>query len=454
MEQIVSIALLVFFVLSFFYSVIGYYVSRSVVTVGDYFLAGRKLGIVSVASTLIATQVGGAMLLGTSQWAYKYGLYGFAYSLGASLGFIILALGFAAKLNAGKTATIAELFEIKYGSVSLRRFASFISIISLFGLLIMLVVASRSFLMSLGDVPELLFLIFWLMLVIYTMSGGLGAVVATDKLQLLFIVGVLGGVVGYCMLYTPQGVLSLGELLAQQKMFHLPSMGAMGLVGTWLMPMLFALIEQDLAQCFFAASSERVALWAALGAAVGTVAIGAIPVYFGMQVYCLGLDVPEAMNPFIIFLRYVCNDFMLALALCGLLVAIISTADTVLCAISSNVVWDFPELTREKSWNYTFVSKVVTACVGIAALIISYFVSKDIIYLAVRSYEVSVGCLLVPVVYALYGTKHTKAAAYLSVFFGGVAFLCIQFVTIPLLGVKEIGMLLASLLGYHIGLLW
>ena len=94
----IPLFLTIFSGLGIVYLILGFLASRNIKTTVDYFLAGRKLGFFAVTFTLIATQLGGNMVIGASDWAYTYGLYGILYSMGMGLGFLLLSTGFAAKV--------------------------------------------------------------------------------------------------------------------------------------------------------------------------------------------------------------------------------------------------------------------------------------------------------------------------------------------------------------------
>lgn len=126
---------------SIFYFLVALFASRKTKTTTDYFLADRNLGLWTVTFTLIATQLGGGMLLGTSQEAYSIGIFGILYTLGMCLGFLILAFGLAGRLQSLNVATTAQLFETKYQSPALKKIASILSIITLFGIFVGQIVA-------------------------------------------------------------------------------------------------------------------------------------------------------------------------------------------------------------------------------------------------------------------------------------------------------------------------
>ena len=78
---------------------IGLYASKHIHTQADYYLANRKVKTLPLALTLVATQIGGGLILGTADQAYVSGIYGLAYAIGVVLSFVFLALGFAGKLR-------------------------------------------------------------------------------------------------------------------------------------------------------------------------------------------------------------------------------------------------------------------------------------------------------------------------------------------------------------------
>lgn len=401
---------------------IGLRASKNTKTTDDYFLAGKSLTVSQVTFTLIATQLGGNMLIGTSQWSYSYGFYGVLYSLGIAIGFLLLASGFAAKLQEGGVGTTAALLEKRYNSRWFKKLASLISILSLFGILISIVISSRTFLASIDMHSETAFMTLWCAIIIYTMIGGLHAVVATDTAQVIFIMFSIGGLWLYTVCMQPHGILGFSELFKAQPLFvdslHLSTSQ---IIATISMPALFALVEQDLAQRFFSARSSKVALMAALSAGIFIILFGFIPVYFGMQAKLLGITLPYGANPFLSLLGTITNDFVFALAACGVLAAITSTADSLLCAISSNIAQDF-DYSSFGIQKTLISSQIITCIIGCTAVICSFFMYQNIIDIAIQSYALSVSCLLVPLVYACYSAQPNRYAAISAAIVGAVCF--------------------------------
>lgn len=417
----------IFTVLILFYTILGFLASKNVKTTNDYFLANRNLGLFPVTFTLIATQLGGGMLLGTSENAYLYGLYGILYTVGIAFGFLLLSAGVASKLQSLNVATTAEIFETKYQSSTLKQIASLLSILTLCGLLIGQIVGSRSIIESIniGASSEFIFVGFWFFVILYTMVGGLKAVVVTDICQVLLIIAVFTSIFGYCIFFGPPFAWhSLIEL--QNTYFGTIPLSSNIIIATLLMPAFFALIEQDLAQRFFASRTRKIAALSALLAGTFMILFALIPIYFGMQAKILGFAIAPGKSPLIPIIEYLTNDLMVALSLCAIIAAITSTADSLLCAISSNVAQDFT-----MDWlgikNALTRSKWITLAVGIIALGVSYIVPQNIIEILINSYAISVNCLLVSLLWAYFNSSVSKSAAVVSIVSGAFGMLIIPF---------------------------
>lgn len=437
----------IFSALGIFYFFLGLYASKNIKTNDDYFLASRDLGLFPITFTLIATQLGGGMLLGTAEKAYSIGYWGILYTLSMSLGFLMLGLGLAARMRALNVATTAELFQTRYNSVRLKQVASLLSIATMTGILVAQVIASRSLLAGMGIHNEYIFLAFWAFVIAYTMVGGLKAVVLTDVAQVWVIILVFGGIFLYCLSTEPGAFFSFKAMIEQQKAFPLGEISTNTLLATILLPALFSLIEQDLAQRFFAARTQKIAALSAILSSIFLLLFSAIPIYFGMKAKTAGLAIAAGSSPLIPIIEVMTSDVVVILAVCGIIAAITSTADSLLCAVSSNLAQDF---------DFSFlglsplkISQIVTLITGLAAITASYVVGQDIIGILISSYEISVSCLLVPLLFSYYRTNLRTNAAIGAIVFGLIGFIGFRFypIAIP----KEIAAVFLSLLGYWAG---
>lgn len=389
--------------------------TRKVETKTDFFLMGRNLGLFSLVMTLLATQIGGGALLGAAEEAYKHGWVVIFYPLGMVVGMIILGLGFGAKFRSLGLSTVAEIFEKKYDSKRLRKSAALLSIISLFLILIAQAIAARKFFCAIGFGQNYLFVALWMVLIAYTVMGGLKAVVRTDILQACFIL-VAFACAFLCTTAEP----------AQMHPQPIPLEGAPW--QTWLfMPLFFMLIEQDMGQRCFAAKSARTITFAACFAAITLLIVSLTPIYFGSLAAKSGLVTPEGSSVLVSAVQHFTNPSVSTLLVCAILMAIISTADSLICSISSNIAYDFPGKN-----NSVRKARLLTFLVGMGALAIA-FMFTNVVAMLMFSYELSVALLFIPVIMGLILKKPSKKSAALSMLLGGVTFLLYRDATIPFL---------------------
>ena len=434
------------FCLSLLYRAIAVFGSKKSDNTLDYFLAHRSLGIIPLTFTLIAIQLGSGMLLGTAEMSYKTGFYGILYSLGMALGFIILSLGFASKLRGLNISTTAQVFETRYNSDSLKAIASILSIISLCGILIGQIVASKQLLIGLEVYNPIVLICMWLVVITYTMIGGLHSVVLADMVQVSFIIIIFTGVFLKALISVPASVFTMKAFFYIQRQFK-GSTDFSTLLSAFLMPVLFSLIEQDLAQRFFAAKSKMVARISAFAASLFILAFTCIPVFFGIATKFTMGKIPVGANPLIAYLEHYSSPLVFVLIVCGILAAITSTADSLLCAISSNISQDFNHFLK-KPISIT-QAKLITCVTGIITLSCSFFIQQNILGILGNSYKICVSCLFIPTVIAYFYDNLSARAGFISMLFGGIGFVISLFMAASIQ--KELLPLGLSLLGYIIG---
>ena len=146
----ITIFITMLFSLQLIYWLVAQRASKNLKGKDDYFLAGKSVRLFPLMMTFLATQVGGGVVLGAAEEAYRFGWPVLLYPLGAALGLILLGCGVGRKLAGFQVNTIAQIFEVVYGSAMLRKIASILSVISLFMILVAQIIASNKFLVSLG----------------------------------------------------------------------------------------------------------------------------------------------------------------------------------------------------------------------------------------------------------------------------------------------------------------
>lgn len=412
---------------------IGNRASKGVSSAEDYYLSGRNLTFFPLMMTFLATQVGGGTLIGAADTAYTQGMAVFFYPLGVCIGLIILGLGFGTRLRALNISTTAEIFEKVYKSKNQRNLASLLSIVSFFLILIGQCIALKKMLYAAGFESPFLFPLLWALIVFYTVMGGLKAVVNTDLIQAGFIIIVLFIAFAFCAKLSWSILPPLKSVSIEEVPW-----------SKWLlMPLLFMLIEQDMGQRCFAA--KKGLSRAALTAGVVLFFCSGIAIYFGLLASQARLPLLSNTSVLMESVKAFTTPTIATFFLSAIFMAVISTADSLLCSISSNVFCDFLEKRKIPENKKIFTAKLTTLLIGVGCLILSYFFD-NVVSLLMLSYELSVCLLFVPTIAAILLKSPSKTASFFSILFGAAGFILFRIfeVNFP----SEVGALLLSLSAY------
>jgi Na+/proline symporter len=168
---------------------LGWYLGRKNRSLEDYMLAGRKVGLGLATATAMATWVTSNTTMTAPQLAYQLGIWGMVgYTLGAVglLLFAPMARRIRALLPQGYTS--GDFIRLRYGRAAWRVFL----VISLFyalGWLVSLGMAGGLLVEALSGIPFAWGMsVIVLICTLYTVFGGLRAVIGTDFVQTLIIV--------------------------------------------------------------------------------------------------------------------------------------------------------------------------------------------------------------------------------------------------------------------------
>lgn len=429
------------FSLQLIYWLVGRSTSKNLQGKEDYFLAGKQVRFFPLMMTFLATQVGGGVILGAADEAYHFGWPVLFYPLGAALGLILLGCGVGRRLAGFQVSTVAEIFEVVYGSKGLRKVASFLSILSLFMILVAQIIASQKFLVSVGFINTPLFILFWGIVIIYTAQGGLRAVISTDMVQAAFF----SLVFLLCFAF----VLYVEPSISSVKMPQLENFTGISskLCGWLLMPLLFMVIEQDMGQRCFAGATPKIVSKASFVAGICTLIICVVPVFFGSLALETGLLIPQGGSVLMAVIGQTTTPAITAVVGCAVLAAVISTATSLINAISSNLSSDFKFAWLEK-FNPVRVARGMTCLISIGAIFFAFYFD-NIVDVLIQSYELSVSCLFISITAALFGKAKGYQAALLSITFGALGF--VLFRIYPIEFPREIASIGLSFLGYALG---
>ena len=186
--------------------VLGYLIGRRIKTGSDFFLAGRQLPWWAVGMSLVATDIGGTDIIGVGGAAYKHGLAVANFEwIGCIPAMIIGAFFFVPFLYRTGIYTIPEYLERRY-NLSVRTIMATCWLVFMACNIGIMLLASAKMMQSLFG-WEMWFSILLMATLVgfYTSFGGLAAVVYTDVLQCVILIG-------GCLLLVVFGLWQLGGI--------------------------------------------------------------------------------------------------------------------------------------------------------------------------------------------------------------------------------------------------
>jgi len=408
--------------------VVGIWANKFNKNATDFLLAGRRLGLWLTVFALVATYVGGGVVMGYAESAYRSGLVIWWNGIGSGIGFVLL--GFMAfKLRDLALYTLPDFLLKRYESPTIRLMAAVFSLLALIGILGGNVGAASGILEMLGVGSGVeVALIVCAVFIIYTGIGGLWAATMTDFIQIIIAaVGVVGIFVVKLNTHGGWGEISskIMEIDPSGAMLSLFGTGDVSMIMWLALPiMLYTLIGQDVYQRLFATKSPAVARAACFISGIIFVAFALIPVLLGL----IGrIEYPGAENPAQVLPAMVTESLsplFAGVVLAAIMAAIMSTAASLLTASASHVINDIyvgainkGDASKVSEKSMLAYSRLTTVVVGILAVILSTLVPK-ILELMLYSYTLYTSGVFIPVVGGYVWKKATKQGALAAMIFG------------------------------------
>ncbi len=387
-------------IISFVYALMGQ------TSDSDYFGNQKTVSFVPLTLTILATQLGGGAMLGCSDAAFRVGPWAILYVVGIALGLWIIAIYLARPLQNLNVATIATAMGQAFSSKFVLKFTSICSIITLFAILTGIASAFRKLLLTLGIDNEIAILGTWGAFLLYTTQGGYRAVVRSDMVQIIYIVAVLI-LLGWNLATSN---LDIAGAIASDAFTH-----DFPFIDWVVVPTLFIMISQDMGQRCFSAASARTLKTAMITSGFALIGATAVCVLIGMLGKTMNIPMDGQRSILIEVTQLSFPSYVTSLLASAIVMAIVSTADSLLSALTTNIAIDFDI----KAMGAT---KAVSLGAGALAMGLSY-INSDIIGMMLLGYELSVMAITVPFVMAFFLRKPNKAAAKAAILLGSLSFI-------------------------------
>lgn len=424
----------------------GYFFFRKNESGDDYYVGGRNMNSFHIGLSVVATDVGGGFSIGLGGLGFVMGLSGswmlFTGLIGAWLAAVFLIPKVKQNPAFDKAYTFPQLFG-HYYSPNVAFVAAIISAIGYAGFTSSQMLAGAK--LASGTFAELdlqtALYIMGVVAVVYTVMGGLKAVIYTDTIQWtllmfgLIFVGVpisyveIGGMEAIRSTVDP-AMLTLTNVSWQDIVYWAVTIIPIWFVGMTLYQRIYACRDEKTAKkAWYFAGLFEWPVMAFLGVLLGLFA--RVAADQGMFDYLGAADIsdtdPETGLPML--LRTVLPVGFLGIMMAAYFSAILSTADSCLMASSGNVVTDL--IGRYKKFNsessgFVKTSQIATLIIGAFALLLAS-VMENVLTLMLDSYAFMVSGLFVPVIGALYWKRSTPAGAMAAMIIGGSITLILRY---------------------------
>jgi SSS family transporter len=450
---------------------IGLWAARRVHDSKDYVLAGRSLPLYMNTATVFATWFGAESVLSVSVEFSKNGLGGIiADPFGASLCLVIVAVFFARAFYRMDLLTIGDFYRKRYGK-TMELGTSGVIAVSYLGWTAAQLTALGLVFSTLTDGAVSLqsgIIVSGVVVLAYTIWGGMWSVAMTDLFQSIMIIlglGIIAWVVGD-LAGGPGKVIASASEAGRFEFW--PKGGArewLAFVTAFLTLAVGSIPQQDIFQRVTSAKNERTAvLGSLLGGAVYFCFVF-VPIYIVLAALMLEpslgklLAAEDAREMQRILPAYILGYTPLwiqVLFFGALLSAILSTASGAIIAPTSlcteNIIR--PLYPRMSERQFLLTLRVVLVAFTAAALVFALNSKQTMYDMVQNAYTVTLVAALVPLAAGIFWSRANNAGAILSAVFGLAAWMIAAFTaadaTVPpaLVGLafSLFGMVLGSLL--------
>lgn len=428
---------LVFFVLLYlvFTIAIGVYASRRVSNTKDYLVAGRSLPLYINMATVFATWFGAETVLSVSATFAKDGLNGIpADPFGATCCLVFVALFFAKAFYKMDLLTLGDFYRKRFNS-KIEVVVSGVIVISYLGWtsaqltalgLVLWVISGGGINLTEAIVLGTVIVMF------YTMWGGMWAVAYTDLLQTVVIIIGLSIVAWFVGDLAGGAGSVIAKAHADGKFDFWPKGGAaewFAFVAAWATLAIGSIPQQDIFQRVTSAKDEKTAVRGTLIGGLVYFFVAFLPMFIAYAALMIEPNLVELFkSDDAREIQRILPDIILqktplwiqVLFFGALLSAILSTASGALLAptalFSNNVLKPFmPHMSDATLLKIVRITLVVFTC---AALVFAVNSRSTMYEMVQNAYKVTMAGAFAPLAFGLFWKKTTTPGAAISIFMG------------------------------------
>jgi SSS family solute:Na+ symporter len=423
--------------------------TRKKMTSGNYFLAGRSLSWPLVGASLFASNISTIHLVGLAACGYSDGLVWGNFEWGAPFILILLGLVFAPFYFRTKIATLPEFLERRYSGAS----RTFLAVMGLFTALMVhigmsLYAGAVVFEQFFGINIHFSLLVISLIIVIYTVLGGLKSVVITETIQSgVLVIGAIVMTIFAILALPDHGIHNYEELVraarpGQLDMLQSGKAASGGLtwygvvLGYPILGIWYWCGDQTIVQRVLGAKSERDAKTGPVFAGFLKIFPVLIMIFPGVLGYVLFKDIigENSNDTLPVLINQLLPSGLKGLLAAALLAAVMSTVSSALNSSGTLVAIDiFKRLNPGLSeGNQLRIGRISTVCVMVLAVLWSTQGGKftsifEAINVILSMVSPPIATVFLSGVFWKRGTRQAAFSTLVLGFILGVIVFCIDF---------------------------
>lgn len=406
---------------------IGFWAYKKVKGSNDFLLAGRTLGLPVSTAVIFATWFGSETIMGASSQFATGGLIGVIEDpFGAALCLILIGLFFARPLYRMQLLTFGDFYRVKFGR-STELIASFFLVVSYFGWIAAQMVALGIILSHLLGISLVMAISLGsIIVVIYTVTGGMWSVSITDFIQSIMIV--IGLIVTIVNLMGWAEIKQMFSNAPDGFFSFIPkehtSTSSLNYFAAWITIGLGSIPQQDVYQRVMSARSERVAVWASIIGGILYLTLAFVPLLIALyaKTYFPHYSKDDTQNIITNLVMQHCHPFVQIVFMGAILSAIMSTASGAILApagvLSENLLSGILKIKTDKQELKLMRYSVVI--IGAISFIMALN-GQNIFELAGEASALSLVSLFVPMCAGIWHKGRTVMAANSSIIAGMIA---------------------------------
>lgn len=316
-------------------SLMGFLSSRKVATSKDFILGGRNSSTLQIAGSIVATLVGGASTIGTSQVAFQSGVNAMWFTIGSSLACLFLGYFISGPLRRAEVETISQYMSITYGN-KVGIFISIFTSLAIFTHVVGQILSSIAILNSMFGVGIILATLITMALILsYIFFGGFmgTSIVGIIKTLLLYITLLTSGFLIYNNL---GGIEGIKLNFSSDPWLNLFSDGILNGFAQGFALVVGVTSTQTYLQAIFSGKTEKQSARGAYLSALLVPPIGLASTLIGMYIRKVSpyIDAKEAL-PFYALNNM--NPLLGGMALAALIISVVGTGSGLILGISTMI---------------------------------------------------------------------------------------------------------------------